>query len=130
MDNTNYELYHYGVLGMKWGVRKNPQKAYEKASKKLKKLEEKRGKAEIKQDKAAEKFNDKQFSRFATTRSREKALAKFNKATFEFEKALHRGTKWYDAMEKTFANTSIKFDSDVTNIGENYKRIRNARREA
>lgn len=25
------ELYHYGVRGMKWGVRKDPQKAYHKA---------------------------------------------------------------------------------------------------
>ena len=43
MSNTNYvltsdgsfasdeELYHYGVMGMKWDVRKNPAQAYEKA---------------------------------------------------------------------------------------------------
>ena len=35
---TNNELHHYGVLGMKWGVHKNPQRAYEKAVAKQTKL--------------------------------------------------------------------------------------------
>lgn len=37
MDNN--ELKHYGVLGMKWGVRKNPAKAYAKSVKEKEKRE-------------------------------------------------------------------------------------------
>lgn len=32
------ELMHYGVLGMKWGVRKDPSKTYAKVARKLNKL--------------------------------------------------------------------------------------------
>lgn len=38
-QDTN-ELIHYGVLGMKWGVRKDPAKAYVKATSKQQKLDE------------------------------------------------------------------------------------------
>ena len=38
--NPNY-LAHYGVLGMKWGVRKNPSRAYARSVKKADSLERK-----------------------------------------------------------------------------------------
>lgn len=37
----NRELTHYGVLGMKWGVRRNPSKAYANSMIKRKRLEDK-----------------------------------------------------------------------------------------
>lgn len=39
-------LQHYGVLGMRWGVRRNPSRAYAKATKKRIKLENRVQKAE------------------------------------------------------------------------------------
>ena len=36
-------LCHYGVLGMKWGMRKNPEKAWAKASAKLDRLKKRAG---------------------------------------------------------------------------------------
>ena len=44
-------LAHYGVLGMKWGVRHDPKKAYQKAKNKLDKLESKAKKKQAKASK-------------------------------------------------------------------------------
>ena len=50
MSNFTYddELYHYGVLGMKWGVRKDPREAYSKSVNQLKTYQNKAAKNKAK----------------------------------------------------------------------------------
>ena len=117
------ELYHYGVLGMKRGVRranklysnaadaKTKQKAKQdlekhmtKATKKLNKLNRKVGKAEAKS---------------------RKAFAKLNKKNVKIQKA----SKWISRMEKSFANTPVKIKQEQIDLGKQYTKLLNERAE-
>ena len=107
-------LAHYGVIGMKWGVRKNPQRAYQKASKKYDKLEKKANKS---LDKAG-KYNRKR------TRYSIGNIGNYNEAQAKrsYDKAVKRtkrAAKWMKAMKKEFANQNIvNLDQDLLRRGD------------
>ena len=137
------ELYHYGVMGMKWGVHKarklaaagaSPDHAVAtlnreryhrqieavnyKATRKLQKLnaryEKKQAKADRKFDKAERKAN----SLFTSKRSAEKAFKKASKAQFKANKAALKGKKWYEQMEKEYKKGGIPMSKDNIEIGK------------
>ncbi len=122
------DVQHYGVLGMKWGVHKNPEKAYSKAIDKLEKLDANIAKKEQKAFKAQKKFvrrqrrakhailfKDQKYER--ASRSIKKANKKYRKAQMATVKA----KRWYDAVEKAFKDVNIaSLDPSKTDVGKKY----------
>lgn len=108
MNDQDY-LAHYGVVGMKWGVRKNPSKAYTKAVKKKNKLQ---SKALDKTNKSIKK--EKQASKTLRKAKTEKELKKAQRKIWKAEdlsiQSKHlqkKAMKWQKQMDKVFADYDV-----------------------
>jgi hypothetical protein len=102
-------LQHYGVLGMKWGVRRNASKAYSKALQKKKRLEDKSAKLSVKASKK-QLAATKKMSKATSMDDMKKGLkvqVKANKLNKKAAKYQQKGRKWVKKMDKTFADYEI-----------------------
>lgn len=117
----NGELKHYGVLGMKWGVRRGrTAEAYAKASKKLKKLDTKVEKQRKKAARKADRAEATEYSPFSSRRSKIKRAKQARTSSHNLARRIKRAQRWYNKMEKTFAETDISLSSEQKALGRQY----------
>lgn len=130
--NSSDYLEHYGVLGMKWGVRKDPDKAYNRASNKLSKLDKKVVDAEARISKANEKSLKKRQKAdtailFKKHKARKAAssIRSINREHLNLQRKAAKAEKWYKNMENTFRDVKLSsIDPSYKALGKKYANIK------
>lgn len=128
------ELMHYGVLGMKWGVHKDPKKATEKAFNKLGKIDAKiqkiatsnrynvdqmkKKKYEMKIAKYAYKGNN--YKKMKFEKKLNKMTARTAKKEYKIMKLSRKGHKWYGKMDKILGENLNSVSAEQKALGKKY----------
>ena len=100
------ELYHYGVLGMKCGVKRNPGAAYTKATSKSSRLVNQY----INKSSRANSYNE-------NARSRERRyITEIGRGVTE--RQIKKAVNWNQKVSKAFKNADVsKIDNSVVDAG-------------
>ncbi len=99
------ELKHFGVVGMRWGHRKNPSAIFARASRKADKLKFKAAKVNKKVGSLTEKRSKYQSKGYEE--KADKLTSKLEKATAKRDKREIKADKWMRSMASTFSLTKM-----------------------
>ena len=121
----NGELMHYGVLGMKWGIKRNPSRAFSKSVKKANRLEKKIGKTEKNLQKNIYKRNkiSARYSGFgfASKGDVTRATSRVHRQEYLLDKRKKKYDKWKQHMQKNFQNVKVSdVAPEVRSAGKDY----------
>lgn len=155
MDSVNLyrirysdELYHHGILGMKWGIRRfqpypkdhkggkevgqatkvqQRDKRAEKASKltarttkKFEKLDRNIESGKKTVDKYYAKAEKKSYSRFSTQRGIEKAFNRATQAQKIVNRYEYKGSQYFQKKQRQFEKLNMSINTDLQRRGEEY----------
>lgn len=131
ISESENELEHYGVLGMKWGIHKDPQRAYERANKKLEKLDKKATKAGAKATRKEEasvrrqqKADSAILFRKMKARSADRSIGRSERSRQNYTRKVAKAVSWYKEMENAFRDTKIEnLNQNYVALGEKYSKI-------
>ncbi len=101
---------HYGVIGMKWGVRRNPTKAYNRSAKHKNYLDDRASKYELQSTRTRQRALGREL--YARTerglRRAHKLEFKANSYAIRAAKYRKKGMRWARSMEKTFRDYDVR----------------------
>ena len=115
-EDGSEALMHYGVLGMKWGVRHDKQKAFSKSTSKLGKLDARAEKIATRKAKSAK-------TKERATRIREKMTGndkRTQRLSYKEEKRRYKANKWARRMNKEFGSVKISATKEQQELGKKY----------
>ena len=127
VEHSDTELMHYGVKGMKWGIRRNPSKAYRKSVKKADHLNTLAANLDLR----AKQANARMASTLAKTyghglfRASNGTLTRVAKKAANRNRlaanATRRAQRWEKKMRKAFKNVNVsQINPEDLEVGRNY----------